>query len=148
MGIGENIRSLRREGGYTQKQLAGIIGVKASYLSALERGQRRPGKKVLPLLCDALGVDEWAILFGTREVFEGGLSPEKKALLDAIEGLPNDVLRALLQLIIILKQSVNKLDSLLHLNLPISKRCTGGAYLAPLEDGCGRTRQREKRLQM
>jgi len=148
MAIGENIRRFRDEGGYTQQQLAVIIGVKASYISALERGQRRPGKKILPLLCDALGVDEWDILFGTCEMCDGRLSPEKKALLDAIEGLPKDVVRALTQFIMKLKDSVKKLDNLLHLNLPISLRCTRGTHLAPLEDGYGRTRQRGKRLQM
>jgi len=68
MSPGESIRSLRREGGYTQKQLAGIIGVKATYISALERDQRRPGRKIIPLLCDALGVDEMTLLYGPRKV--------------------------------------------------------------------------------
>ena len=146
MDIGENIRSFRREGGYTQKQLAGIIGVKASYISALERGQRRPGKKVLPLLCDALGVDEWAILFGTSEMYNSMVSPEKKALLAAIEGLPKDVIHELTQLIMKLKHQPNGLDSLLNLKFTISMRCSGEAYLATLEDECGR--QKGKQLQM
>ncbi|MDR3581151.1 MAG: helix-turn-helix transcriptional regulator [Oryzomonas sp.] len=64
MDIGENIRSCRKKWGYTQKQLAVIIGVKATYISALERGLRRPGKKILPLLCDALGVDERTLFWG------------------------------------------------------------------------------------
>jgi transcriptional regulator with XRE-family HTH domain len=140
MNIGENIRRFRNEGGYTQKELARIIGVKESYISALERGQRRPGKKMLPLLCDALGVDGWAILFGTREIPDGGLSPEIMALLTALEGFPKDVIRTLTQLILKLKRPANKLDPLLRPNLPISIRYAEGAYLAPLEYGCGRTR--------
>jgi len=87
MDTGRNIRELRLEAGYTQKQLAGIIGVKAAYVSALERGQRRPGKKILPLLCDALAVDEMTILFGPREVQSRRDSQEKAALLAAIERL-------------------------------------------------------------
>ena len=51
MSVGENIRKFREEAGYTQKQLAEIIQVKETYISAMERGQRRPGKKILPLLC-------------------------------------------------------------------------------------------------
>jgi transcriptional regulator with XRE-family HTH domain len=148
MGIGENIRRFRKDGRYTQKQLAEIIGVKASYISALERGQRRPGKKILPLLCDALGVDEWAIYFGTREVYGGGLSPDEKTLILATAGLTKDELRAVLQFIWEMKHPEKKIDRILYLDLPTSIRCTGGAYLAPLEDGYGRTRQREKGLQM
>ncbi|MGD0586700.1 MAG: helix-turn-helix domain-containing protein [Oryzomonas sp.] len=99
MNIGENIRRFRKEGGYTQKQLAGIMGVKESYISALERGQRRPGNKILPLLCDALGVDEWAILFGTRDVHGLMLSPDEITLLIATAGLSTKQMRSLLQFI-------------------------------------------------
>jgi DNA-binding XRE family transcriptional regulator len=83
MAIGENIRRFRREGGYTQKQLAVIIGVKATYISALERGLRRPGKKILPRLCDALAVDEMMLLYGPRVV----MKPDGYIPLDAIAGL-------------------------------------------------------------
>jgi len=68
MSTGENIRRLRREDGYTQKDLARIIGVKATYISALERDIRRPGRKLIPLLCDALGVDEMTLLYGPRVI--------------------------------------------------------------------------------
>jgi len=68
MGTGDYIRQSRKEAGYTQKELAAIIGVKATYISALERGVRRPGRKLLPLLCDALAVDELTLLYGPRVV--------------------------------------------------------------------------------
>lgn len=90
MSVGENIRKLREERGYTQKQLAEIIHVKEQYISALERGQRRPGKKILPLLCDALGVDGKTLLFGSRAEHLRQLSYEEKVLLAAAKGLSND----------------------------------------------------------
>jgi transcriptional regulator with XRE-family HTH domain len=105
MGIGENIRKFREEAGYTQKQLAEIIQVKEPYISALERGQRRPGKKILPLLCDALGVDEKMMLFGPREEYHRELSYEEKVLLAATEGLTNNQLRETIQYMMKLKTS-------------------------------------------
>ncbi len=96
MDTGNSIRELRLEAGYTQKQLAGIIGVKAAYVSALERGQRRPGKKLLPLLCDALAVDEMTILFGPRKTQHHREGREKTELLAIIERLTrNQILHVL-----------------------------------------------------
>ena len=103
MGVGENIRKLREEAGYTQKQLAGIMGVKEPYISAMERGQRRPGKKILPLLCDALGVDEKTILFGEREEHNRPLNYEEKVLLAATEGLSSEQVREVIQYMMKLK---------------------------------------------
>ena len=105
MGIGENIRKLRKEAGYTQMQLAGIMQVKGPYISALERGKRRPGKKILPLLCDALGVDEMTILYGPREEFHRRLRYDEKVLLAAIEGLSEDQVHAVVRFAMELKAS-------------------------------------------
>ena len=105
MSVGETIRKLREEAGYTQKQLAEIIQVKEPYISAMERGQRRPGKKILPLLCDALGVDEKTMLFGTREEYHRELSYGEKVLLAATEGLSNDQLRDVIQYMMKLRAS-------------------------------------------
>ena len=106
MGVGENIRKFREEAGYTQMQLADIIKVKGPYISAMERGQRRPGKKILPLLCDALGVDEKTILFGARAEYNRELSYGEKVLLAASEGLSSDQLREAIQYMMKLKASV------------------------------------------
>jgi transcriptional regulator with XRE-family HTH domain len=105
MGIGENIRKIRKEAGYTQKQLAGIMLVKGPYISALERGKRRPGKKILPLLCDALGVDEMTILYGPRLEFHRRLSYDEKVLLAAISDLSKAQVRAVIQYAMKLKAS-------------------------------------------
>jgi transcriptional regulator with XRE-family HTH domain len=102
MDVGENIKKLREEAGYTQKQLAGIMGVKPSYLSALERGQRRPGKKMLPLLCDALAADEQAILFGPRE---RPLRRQEKVLLAAVQGFSTRLLLIVIEFAMKLRSS-------------------------------------------
>ncbi|KAB0664025.1 helix-turn-helix transcriptional regulator [Oryzomonas japonica] len=102
MSVGENIKKIREEAGYTQKQLAGVMGVKPSYLSALERDQRRPGKKILPLLCDALGVDEQTILFGPRE---RPLRREEKVLLAAVQGFSTRLLLIVIEFAMKLKAS-------------------------------------------
>ena len=103
MTVGENIRKLREERGYTQKQLAEIIHVKGQYISALERGQRRPGNKILPFLCAALGVDEKTLLFGSRAEHLPQLSYERKVILAAAEGLSNDQLLDVIQYMMKLK---------------------------------------------
>ncbi|GFE62870.1 helix-turn-helix domain-containing protein [Geobacter sp. AOG2] len=96
MDTGNSIRELRLEAGYTQQQLGAVIGVKAAYISALERGQRRPGKKLLPLLCDALAVDEMTILFGPRKAQHHREDQEKTELRAIIERLTrNQILHVL-----------------------------------------------------
>lgn len=68
--IGNNIRRLREERGYTQAELATMAGVGEKYISAIERGARDPGKKIMAQLCDALAVDEQTARYGERKVYE------------------------------------------------------------------------------
>ena len=64
--IGQTIKKLREEQGYTQASLGKIMDMSEQYLSALERGVRKPGKTVIAKLCDALGVTEEQILFAPQ----------------------------------------------------------------------------------
>lgn len=66
--IGENVKHLRIEAGWTQEELARISGVSEKYISAIERGARSPGKKILTKLCESFAVDERTIRFGDGEV--------------------------------------------------------------------------------
>jgi transcriptional regulator with XRE-family HTH domain len=52
--IGEIIRNKRKELGLSQEALAELIGSDAHYISNLERGHRKPGRKVLVALSNAL----------------------------------------------------------------------------------------------
>ena len=54
--LGENVRTLRRERGLSQEELAFQAGMKRSYLSDLERGTRNPTVRALGRLVDALNV--------------------------------------------------------------------------------------------
>lgn len=55
--IGENLRKVREEKGFGVNQLSRMSGVNASYISALERGEKKnPGVAILKKLCDAMEV--------------------------------------------------------------------------------------------
>lgn len=54
--IGENIKRLRGEKGWTQEYLAEKVEVHVSYIGQIERGLRYPSLKVLFKLADALTV--------------------------------------------------------------------------------------------
>lgn len=60
--IGKNIKRIRSEQGYTQASLAKLMGVQEQFVSALERGVRKPGNKTMKSLCATLGVSEEDIL--------------------------------------------------------------------------------------
>lgn len=51
------IRVFRQHRGLTQAELAISAGTSAAYISQIERGDREPGKKLLPRLAAALDVD-------------------------------------------------------------------------------------------
>jgi len=123
MSTGANIRRLRREAGYTQKQLAGIIGVKASYISALERGLRKPGQKLLPLLCDALAVDEMMLLYGPR------VRLYHPTLWDEIASLTDAQISIVLRFIKMLKGQEIELRDFVRANGPKSPRAAATTEL-------------------
>lgn len=55
-GIGNLIRTKRKELNLTQAQLAELIGSDEYYISAIETGKRRPGSKFLVSLSNALSI--------------------------------------------------------------------------------------------
>jgi transcriptional regulator with XRE-family HTH domain len=63
--IGKNLLELREEHKWTQDDLAKITGIGPKYISALERGKRVPGAKILDKLCNAFGVTESELRFGS-----------------------------------------------------------------------------------
>lgn len=54
---GNPIKVFREHRGLTQAELARSAGTSAAYISQIERGDREPGKKLLPRLSAALGVE-------------------------------------------------------------------------------------------
>ena len=60
--LGRNLRSYRRERGYSQEAFADVIGVHRTYMGGLERGERNLTLKSLERLAEALGVDPLELL--------------------------------------------------------------------------------------
>ena len=50
--LGNRIRSLRRKNGWTQVEMADILGVDRSYLSEIETGKKDPSLRVLKTIAD------------------------------------------------------------------------------------------------
>ena len=60
--VRENIRSLRRQLGWSQELLAEKTGVSAPYITQIEIGKRTPSLDIVEKLASALGV-EYKVLF-------------------------------------------------------------------------------------
>ena len=56
MTFGEKVRSLRKQAGLTQEQLAERLGRGKSYICNIERGTRKTTLENVPDLAEALGV--------------------------------------------------------------------------------------------
>lgn len=54
--IGENIRKLRMQTGFTQEELALKSGLSQGYVNQLENGKRKYTQKSLELIADALAI--------------------------------------------------------------------------------------------
>ena len=56
MGVffGDRIRSARKAAGYTQRELAGVLGVSNTSISNWEKGLSRPDADMIQMLCDAM----------------------------------------------------------------------------------------------
>lgn len=65
--VGRLIRTLRLRHGYTQLQLASLVGVSDKAVSKWERGYGAPDISLLPALSKALAVDMEALLEGDLE---------------------------------------------------------------------------------
>lgn len=54
--LGQRIRELRQEKGWSQEHLASEAGMHRTYMWGIERGVRNPSLRHLTCLADALGV--------------------------------------------------------------------------------------------
>ena len=61
-GLGKLVRSRRRQLALSQRQLAAMVGVKASHIAYIEGNQRRPSMSLLGRLADVLGFDQERLL--------------------------------------------------------------------------------------
>lgn len=83
MQFSENIRKLRTEQGLTQTQLAAILGVNKSIISAYENQERMPSLNVLIKLSSKFGVPMEQLLgvVKTKTVDISNLTDEQSALI-------------------------------------------------------------------
>lgn len=82
--IGAFIRSVRKESGLTQEQLAERLGVSQRSVSRWETGRTMPDYSLLPALCEALGINV-AELLGAERI--AGDSVPKKQVTAAARSL-------------------------------------------------------------
>ena len=63
-GVGERIRKAREMNGFTQENVAKMIGVNTPHISDMERGQTGVSIGTIIALCNALDVTAEYLLFG------------------------------------------------------------------------------------
>ena len=87
--VGENIRRLRREGGFSQEGFGAHIGWHRTFVGAVERGERNLTLKTVERLSQQLGVHPFELLWdrsGVAVVLDQGevlsLAPEGVRLPD------------------------------------------------------------------
>ena len=68
--LGEAVRQLREQRGWSSSELASELGVEGAYVTALEAGERDPDYELLLALALALGVRP-AALIGRAEELAG-----------------------------------------------------------------------------
>ena len=56
--LGQVLKERRRALGFTQRELADRLGVKAGHITHLENGRRRPSLSLLGRLADVLGLEK------------------------------------------------------------------------------------------
>jgi len=57
--FGEMLRTLRKEKGYTQRELGERVGIDFTYVSKIETGKSNPpNREVLKKMADVLGIEE------------------------------------------------------------------------------------------
>jgi transcriptional regulator with XRE-family HTH domain len=66
--LGEKVRTLRKREGWTQTQLAEILGVDQSHIVKLEKGDRTPSLEILIKLTQIFQVTSDQLIMDDQEV--------------------------------------------------------------------------------
>jgi transcriptional regulator with XRE-family HTH domain len=77
--IGHNLKNIRNQLGFKQKELAENLNISSGYLSEVEAGKKSPGIEVLSKLLEKYQVNPAYILTGEGDCF---LSPGKRESVD------------------------------------------------------------------
>jgi transcriptional regulator with XRE-family HTH domain len=62
--LGRRVQTLRKQRGWTQVELAELLGIDRSYLSEIETGKKDPSLTILKTLSDGFGLSLPAFLKG------------------------------------------------------------------------------------
>lgn len=100
MELGRRIAHQRAVAGLKSKELADLAGIKQSYVSSIENGRKIPTIQVLQKIAKALGVSVSELLGEDRPQ----LTPKQRKLLNAVEGLTDMQLEAVINLVNELKK--------------------------------------------
>ena len=84
MHIGENIRQHRKQKGFSQKELAGLISLDATQLNRIETGKSEPSLKTLKMLVDTLEISLDELVYGNEDVKQE-INVENKSILERLK---------------------------------------------------------------
>lgn len=109
MTFGQNLKMIRKSKGFTQKQIADVLGIDKSTYSGYEIGKRSPDVDKIKQLANALGVtgdellDINVDLETNKKAARADLSKEAARLMEEINKLSDDDLIRVLEYIQFLK---------------------------------------------
>lgn len=100
--FGERIRTLRKQKGWTQRDLAGKAGIDFTYLSKIENDKEPASEKTILALANALGADSEELVMLARKVpaiarEEMTATPGARMFLRTARGLTEDDWKKLLE---------------------------------------------------
>ena len=86
--LGKRIATMRKQQGYTQLQLADLLGLKQYVIASYETGRRRPSAALIPELAGTLGVsiEDLIGLDGTKR--KPGPTPKLQQQIEQLQRLP------------------------------------------------------------
>lgn len=96
MSIGENLKRLRRDKGWTQSDLADECGIRLGQISKIERNDTDPKLSTINALTDALGCTPNSLLVDVEKTSVNALL---EIALERIQNLPEEDKRHLLAVI-------------------------------------------------
>jgi transcriptional regulator with XRE-family HTH domain len=98
--LGGRIASLRKEQGFTQAQLAGVLSLTQQMVASYEVGRRRVPVSLLPKIAAALAVSvETLIGQGRATPAKRGPAPKLQQQMERIQRLPRAKQRLVLQML-------------------------------------------------
>ena len=86
--LGQVIRTLRTQAGYSQERFGFAIGVHRTYMGHLERGTANPTIRILHLVCQGLGVSVPELLMLTMTEDSAGVPAAGIARTDQVSRRP------------------------------------------------------------